>query len=229
MYLSGQIDLDDNELRRRPKALSYIQKFREEGPVPWFPPGYSFLDFSGLEATHTSKIFSDAGERTNREVLAARGITLSALPQLVSAGETILRRLFQPLNDEQAGIWFKRRMDTVTCPILFRGLNGGLTRKKDPKTGRVLDEISKDHYFDHLHDCIRYIATGTLSPAELAKQAGTKPPKNRDEFIRSMQEEDVPDGYTRWVDLEDQEVDRAEMERYHRFGDRGVDWDEDDY
>jgi hypothetical protein len=108
MYLSGQIGADDSELRRRPKALSYIEKFSEEGPVPWFPPGYSFIDFSGLEVTHTSKIFSEVGERTQRDVLASRGIIISALPQLVSAGETILRRLFQPFEDGKAGIWFKR-------------------------------------------------------------------------------------------------------------------------
>lgn len=160
MYLSGQIDVEDKSLRRRPRALSYLDVLSEKGELPWFEyKKHTFIDFSGPEATAVKTIESEKGERNDSEVLASRDIFIAALSQRVSAGEHILRRLLLPQPSGGAGIVFH----DGRCPLLVGGMNGGLTHKKGTRANPLDDKCAKDGHFEHLHDGLRYGLVGAVT------------------------------------------------------------------
>jgi hypothetical protein len=162
MYLSGQIDADDASLMRRPRAMSYIDKLKDEkDELPWFK-NRTFMDWCGVEIAQTRSIEGEKGERNDAEVLASRNIIVSALPQRISAGEYILRRLLLPQPDGDPGILLR----SGNCPILVSGLNGGLTWAKGTKADPLQDKCAKDGYHDHVHDALRYGLVGAVSVVE---------------------------------------------------------------
>jgi hypothetical protein len=162
MFLSGQISGSDSSLLLRSRALSYISKLSALGPVPWFKKNSAFLDYAGQEATRVTSMTGEHGESNDREVLQDRGIALLALPQRVSAGEHILRRLMLPMPDGRGpGL----TIDPL-CPIIIKGFAGGVTFAKATKKNPTEDRPAKDGWFEHLHDAARYGVTGVVPITE---------------------------------------------------------------
>jgi len=186
MYLSGQITMDDKSLGRRPRALEYIEQHNLD---PWFKKR-DFLDFAGQEGTSVRSIEGEKGEHNDIQVLAEREIYVSALPQRVTAGEYIIRRLLHPQPDGDPGIMF-----TKDCPILIEGFNGGLTFKRKTSSNPLDDKCAKDGYFEHCHDALRYGVNGTIALEE------TYPEPKEQEYVRMEYErlEPLPEGVESWV------------------------------
>lgn len=159
-YLSGQmprtaLDADSLEWVQMQESLPDMPK------PPWFPPGTTFVDLSGPEASMRQSIAArDPREATLRLVWSAGGIELQEQPGPVKAREDVLRRLLFLRPDGYPGILISRY-----CPAVLAMLDGGLARKKGTPVRPAQEEIRKDGQHDDVHDALTYALVGMV-PAE---------------------------------------------------------------
>jgi hypothetical protein len=121
MFLSGEtlrpgkdysVDLELRELAKRPRAYSLLHKIAKAPPwwapagdprpypIPFFPPGTHFFNYSGTEALKVSAtVDSEKKERTDAEVFQSGGIILDMSYQSIEAGETLIRKQLHFANN----------------------------------------------------------------------------------------------------------------------------------
>jgi hypothetical protein len=195
-YLSGQLAWDDPDFQRRDRARYWIEKLKHQvdigqlPPMPWFEPGTEFFDYSGHEATIYKSIEGEKGELNDQEILASGGVELVSLPQRVTAGEYIIRRLCAPHPDGNGASLLLSQF----CPVLVGGLAGGITYKKGTKINPLEDAAAKDGHFEHPHDALRYGlvgATPLLEDFPVAKTKSTAPRCDHDELGHHDDEEGI--------------------------------------
>jgi hypothetical protein len=159
-YFSGQLDraaLDADSLEwvTMQDALPGMPK------PPWFPPGTSFLDLSGNEATMQQSIAArDPREATLRQVWAAGGIEFGIQTGPVKARVDVLRRLLYLRLDGRPGI-----LISPYCTAVLAMLDGGLVYKRATPVRPDQEEVRKDGQHDDVHDALTYALVGMV-PAE---------------------------------------------------------------
>lgn len=171
-YLSGDITMEELIALRRPKALEWVQAlpnmtqleegWRDVPDPPWFEHGQRWHDFSGHEANiMTAHVESEKEERSSARIFEAAGMDLTIQSEPISAGENILRRLLLDTPDGEPGLYID-----PACPLFLEGMKGGIRYPKPTKMVPIPTKPMKDEYFEHLHDCARYAATGAVPVAE---------------------------------------------------------------
>lgn len=214
-FVSGEIPIDD--LKRRPAALEHVHKLEEQGhTLPWFPLGTKFHDYGSPEATKIRDIDIEKEERNDYEILMEGGVDIMLLPQRVSAGTYILRRLLLPHPDGKGPSIL---IDRKYCPIIFGGFSGGFTFKKDTPTQIDPEEPAKDGWFEHLHDALRYLVVGMSTIFEFEfgflesndiysdeeTEQDLRLPQESDYFMdikKAEEEREKPGVYTRYDEYE---------------------------
>ena len=187
LYLSGQSLEPGTEydpikqlrlLEKRPRAYEYAVNIRKnlpwwgpagplvEYPVPFFPPGTDFYDFSGPEAYKVAaQVEGNKGERTDAEVFASAGINLDCAWQAVAAGETLLRKTMLTRDDDIPGIiCHPSAVNTINA------LGGGVVYAKSTPANPRPDTAQKDGLFEHIHDALRYVATHVVDASDSLPQ-----------------------------------------------------------
>lgn len=160
--LRGDLKLDEAE----PVVQGWVEWLHEQGQaVPWMAPVYpprQFVDFASYEATVDSDMPAhDSLERSRADVLAEGGIFLQIQPNSIKASTDIIRELLKVREDGLPGLV----MDS-SLKILPHGLAGGLSYKKPTPEDPEPIAPQKDGYFEHLHDCLRYLVTGVFATAQ---------------------------------------------------------------
>lgn len=139
----------------------------------WFPDCYAgkrFLDTcdpAGQQPLSGESIRFKEGKQvatTSVDILNDMGVFPTSKGTEVIEGLEIIRQRLQMRNDGQYGIVVSHE-----CPVLIDGFKGGY-RYQEPKAGVTeKEEPLKDGYYDHLHDCLRYIVVNYLNVAPSAK------------------------------------------------------------
>lgn len=165
-FLSGE--LDEEELKPYPKALTWLQWVRERAeqpkskvpPPPWFGLGTRFMDFAGPEALKVSPtVAAEKAERTEAEVLASRGVILKLQSSSLESRETKVRKLLLQRPDGYPGL-----LIDPACELIMAGMGGGISYPDATKANPSPKKPKKDGYFEHLHDCLGYTVI-QLTPA----------------------------------------------------------------
>ena len=180
LYLSGQRSRDS--LLRRPRSLAWVDRLEQEArefkdiqTPPWFESSIGspnqFIDLSGPEALRTApEVSSDTAERTSAQILAVEGIHLQLLVTTPKARENLIRRLLLPQPDGYPGLWID-----PACPLIIKGMSGGIAFPKKSKSGVVSDKPARDGHFEHLHDAMGYGLTQVVPFAEGPSIVGVLP------------------------------------------------------
>lgn len=129
-----------------------VQKLNE-----WFPKA-SFVYYGDPAGNQKS----DKGERTSIEVLATKGISISTSVSTIRQGIELVSQKLTKLIDGIPALLVSRH-----CPILNDALLGGYHYPQMKEGGPVGEVPKKDGYYEHLCDCLRYLAVNLLTfPAE---------------------------------------------------------------
>jgi hypothetical protein len=205
LFLSGQsltptMEYNVNEelekLRGRPRALLHLQSIladppwfdpigpRQDYPVPFFPPGTRFIDFSGPEAYKTQPIESASAEKSDAEVLSSAGINLNWLWQPVSYGENIIRRLLLDGDDGRGPML----QFYPSARNLIDGFAGGIVYAKPTPASPYPDTAHKDGLFEHCHDAFRYTIVNMVpvSEAGMVKEVRLEPVRSQKEHNEKL-------------------------------------------
>lgn len=111
-------------------------------------PGFSFKDAGDPAGAFKS----DKSARTSIDIVRKLiGARIQSRRLNVKQGINIIRNLIHPRDDG-----FVRLKVDPKCKILIDGFLGGYTRDDD-------DDPIKDGYFDHLMDCVRYLASAVFN------------------------------------------------------------------
>lgn len=168
LYLSGQLDIEEIERRCMTRALQIINEINdpESGypPTPWFEGSLrQWIDHGLPEAVRPSTIVTTT-ERTDADVLASGGIYLQTAYVHLERREQVMRALLRLRPDGRPGIIWD-----PACKQSLRMMNGGLTRRKDKKTGRTFgSEYNKPGLVDDLYDAHSAWLTQEIDPADFA-------------------------------------------------------------
>jgi hypothetical protein len=173
LFLSGQLDVD----QMKPAALDLVNRIAEasEYPLPpWFGPSGE-LQFSGRPVQFTDFALGREVNRrqeseeqllTYADILAERGIFINDANENWDVRETVMRELLNVRPDGYPGILFD-----PACPILIAGYNGGIQYTKKTKMSALPEASSRDGYFEHLHDCVNYVAVSVTPAVEYRHSA----------------------------------------------------------
>ena len=185
-YLSGEWPLEALNTR----AMNLVQNIHEEPSYPtppWIPPSpalpWQFLDFAGPEVDYTSDMPEhDSQAVTRAQVLAETGIQIQKASNSFEASEDIIRELLRVRKPCDLGHGSDCEghpglLVSKHCPILIKGLSGGICYPKPTPQNPLPINPAKDGYFEHLHDCLRYLCT-----AIFPSNKGRKQPPLPDEF-----------------------------------------------
>jgi hypothetical protein len=192
LFLSGQIGMD--VLRERPPAMDLINRIAEtpEYPLPpWFgnAANVRFVDFAlGREVNR--RLESEEQLLTYAGILAESGIFINEVSDDWATRETVMRELLTVRPDGWPGLI----LDPL-CPILIRGLNGGIQYHKKTKLNSLPEKAARDGYFEHLHDCVNYIAVSVSSPIIHKESQQVAAPVMRN----AERVEQIPDGVDFWI------------------------------
>lgn len=174
LYLSGQLEIEKLEQQSMTRALQIINEINdpESGypETPWFQHSTGeWVDHGLPEAVRPSTIVTTT-ERTDADVLASRGIYLQTAYVHLETREQVMRALLRRRPDGWPGIIWD-----PACKQSLKMMNGGLTRKKDKKTGRTFgSEYNKPGLVDDLYDAHSAWLTQEIDPAEFAEDGTIK-------------------------------------------------------
>jgi hypothetical protein len=192
LFLSGQtlrpgtsydVQKELSYLAERPRAFEYAAAIIRDGPwwgpagerpdypVPLFPPGTRFYNYSGPEAYKVAaQVEGNKKERTDAEVFESAGIFLDCAYQSVEAGETLIRKT---LLDRGGRPGFSCNPSAVnTIPANPR-----------PETAQ------KDGLFEHVHDALRYTVTHVVDPdMELPERIEPQQFRSQEELEKHVNE-----------------------------------------
>lgn len=163
-YLSGDLTFDELISMQRIKAIGWLNQCETLGypPHPWFASDTWYQDYAGHEATKVSgTVEGESKERTDAEVLQSGGVNIIPHFTTHKASETIIRGLMLDRMDGWPGL-----LIDPACPIMLRGLDGGIQYPGITRGNPNPSEPLKDGYYDHLHDCLRYIVVNAVSVGE---------------------------------------------------------------
>jgi hypothetical protein len=228
LYLSGETlrpgtNYDaDNELRilaKTPRAYHYASKFHkappwwgpagalQKYPVPFFPPGTVFRNFSGPEAYKISAtVEGNKKERTDAEVFESGGIYLDCAYQSVSAGETLIRKTLLDMAVGGPGL-----MCSPSAVNTINALGGGVVYAKPSPVNPRPETASKDGLFEHIHDALRYAITHVIDPdQDLPERAVPEQFRETEDLKEAREQKDsIEERYdtpyevdTDWLDLD---------------------------
>ncbi len=180
LFLSGQtlrpgtsydVQRELGYLAERPRAFQYAAGIIQEGPwwspagkrpdypVPFFPPGTVFHNFSGPEAYKVAaQVEGNKKERTDAEVFESAGIYLDVAYQSVAAGETLIRKSLLERNGIPGFLCNPAAINTINA------LGGGIVYATSTPAKPRPDTAKKDGLFEHVHDALRYTITHVVDP-----------------------------------------------------------------
>jgi hypothetical protein len=180
LFLSGQslrpgtsyeVERELGYLAERPRAFEYAARYIKEGPwwtpagarkdypVPFFPPGTRFFNYSGPEAYKVAaQVESNKKERTDAEVFESGGIFLDCAWQSVEAGETLIRKTLLDRDGRPGLICAPSAVNTINA------LGGGIVYAKSTPAKPRPETAQKDGLFEHVHDALRYTITHVVDP-----------------------------------------------------------------
>lgn len=149
-FLSGEIEQGDMIV----SAQAAYDQLVATGVIdegPWFPRGTVFQDYSGPECFKVSAQVKDGDPKSDYEVLASKGIILSAPRVEILDREKIMRKLLHVDKDGRPG--FKA---DVRCVDIHNMLNGGLAYPPPTRENPKPSKPRKDGHFDNIHDALTY-------------------------------------------------------------------------
>jgi hypothetical protein len=161
-FISGQLTLETLSVHKR--AIELLEEMRYDKaypPVPWFSgSGLAYADFAGHEAVRSDPGLVRAGDaRVAADVLALGDIYV--LPQY-----TFQRSRTQVIH----GLSRVRDTDGLpgimldpACPILIKGLCGGVVYAKGTPSNPDPNEPAKDDVYSHLHEALGYLVTNVVA------------------------------------------------------------------
>ena len=193
LFLSGQSGTDSLS----PAALDLVNRIAEtsEYPVPpWFSLGAGdnpviFQDFAlGREVNR--RMETEEQLLTYADILAERGIYVNEANENWEVREGVMRDLLLMREDGYPGLILD-----PSCAILITGMNGGIQYAKKTKMNPLPEAAARDGFFEHLHDCLNYIAVSML-PAVIYKES--RPVQTA--FLRGNERIETPtDGVDFWI------------------------------
>ncbi len=191
MFLSGQtllpgkdyeIEQELEELQKRPRAYSLLTKManappwwepageREPYPIPFFPPGVTFYNYSGTEALKVSAtVDSTKKERTDAEVFESAGLALDMSYQSIEAGETLIRKLLLTDKGKPGLQCSPAASNTISA------LAGGIVYATPTASNPRPETAKKDGMFEHVHDALRYCVTHIVEPDAVLTEEKVEP------------------------------------------------------
>jgi hypothetical protein len=180
LFLSGQtlrpgtsydIEKELGYLAQRPRAFHYAANFIKAGPwwspagerpdypVPFFPTGTHFYNYSGPEAYKVAaQVEGNKKERTDAEVFESAGIYLDIAYQSVEAGETLIRKTLLDYDGKPGMLCNPAAVNTINA------LGGGVVYAKSTPAKPRPETAQKDGLFEHVHDALRYTITHVVDP-----------------------------------------------------------------
>ena len=192
LFLSGQtvrpgtsynIEKELTYLAKRPRAFDYAARYirdspwwtpagiRPSYPIPFFPPGTHFHNFSGPEAYRiNAAVESNRKERTDAEVFESAGIYLDIAYQSVEAGETLIRKSLLDMEDDKPGL-----LCNPSAIHTINAMGGGVIYATPSKANPRPDTAAKDGFYEHIHDALRYAVTHVVdsyTPLPLRAEPG---------------------------------------------------------
>jgi hypothetical protein len=206
LFLSGQtlrpgtsydVHRELGYLAERPRAFEYAARYIKAGPwwnpagprpdypVPFFPPGTRFLNYSGPEAYKVAaQVEGNKKERTDAEVFESAGIFLDVAYQSVEAGETLIRKTLLDRNGVPGLICSPAAVNSINA------LGGGVVYAKSTPAKPRPDTAAKDGLFEHIHDAIRYTITHVVDPGmELPERVEPEMFRNQEDLEAAMNDE----------------------------------------
>lgn len=132
----------------------------QDYPIPFFPPGMKFENFSGPEAYKVSAtVEGNKKERTDAEVFESGGVYLDCAYQSVEAGETLIRKVLLYRDDGAPGL-----LCHPSAVNTINALGGGVVYAKPSPVNPRPETAAKDGYHEHIHDATRYVITHAVDP-----------------------------------------------------------------
>lgn len=162
MWLLGEYPKDKIE----PEGLVHVlqlEREAEEGfgpPVPWLDARYHEIRrYASQEALRTEQTpDKETRERRVCDIWEAAGFPLNLHQASVDGGADVVRHL---LRKPPKGVLPYLVVDPW-CKLLVQGLEGGYTFRRPTRDNPEPSEPAKDGKFEHLQDCLKYIATNAI-------------------------------------------------------------------
>lgn len=230
LFLSGQtlrpgtsydVQRELGYLAERPRAFQYAARFIKEGPwwsaggerqsypVPFFPPGTRFYNFSGPEAYKISaQVETNKRERTDAEVFESAGIFLDIAYQSVEAGETLIRKTLLERDGRPGLLCHPSAVNTINA------LGGGVVYAKSTPANPRPETAAKDGLFEHVHDALRYTITHVVDPDMPLPERYTPQHFRSDEEREKAMNDALLDGYEESGGTYEDDIDWDDLDSF---------------
>jgi hypothetical protein len=147
----------------------------------WFPEGTEFKHYGDPAGNQKT----DKSERTSIDILASKGIRIATRVSRIRQGLELVGMQLGKLIDELPGL-----LVDPGCTVVHEGFSGGYHYPEATGMKPFDENPAKDGYYDHIQDCIRYVAVNVL---DMPEPKG----REREERITAWEEEQIEEEYRR--------------------------------